>query len=394
MQSTSKMPLDENIHIPIDSNVLAEQRSLHHDVTENQRNCEELKNFMLKILLAAKPSKSDESSKSSSSSDSSCTTKSFNTRKSIKSIHSISSDGKTINPDVGNHEHDTPSLDDCLSMATRGELDFSDEVMKELYAVNTRVDTLNAISNNIQGRWSELDSSINRLKKDIISIKQYQKIDNLLLHNFILPSNFQAMTSLEFSDYVAKQLNTLLPNLPLPVDWQHISTAHYLPTKSKKSVVVVVRFCNRNIKDMECNKVKELFGPNVSVCTESCKVYVDIDGKSNRVRSIDDVHKLFVNFCERIGSDDNYVFSNSHIEKNHSSPYMKHHSTNRHAVKHKSNIVQGNRNTPRQAVSFSNRTFFNSNRRPNFNSNRRKVPQGGYQRKPNTHYSVHNRSYN
>ena len=120
------------------------------------------------------------------------------------------------------------------------------------------------------------------------------------------------MTSLEFSDYVAKQLNTLLPNLPLPVDWQHISTAHYLPTKSKKSVVVVVRFCNRNIKDMVyanrnsitsgllitehlidenrdiCNKVKELFGPNVSVCTESCKVYVDIDGKSNRVRSIDD----------------------------------------------------------------------------------------------------------
>ena len=141
------------------------------------------------------------------------------------------------------------------------------------------------------------------------------------------------MSSLEFSKYVAKQLNTLLPNLPIPVAWHHISTAHYLPTKSKKSVVVVVRFCNRNVKDMIyanrnfisngllitehlidenkaiCNEARELFGPYGLVYSESCKIYVDIDGKSNRVRSVDDVHKLYVTFCERIGNNDNYVFS-------------------------------------------------------------------------------------
>ena len=49
---------------------------------------------------------------------------------------------------------------------------------------------------------------------------------------------------------VANQINNLIPNLPIRVSVHHISTAHPLPTKSKKSNVVVVRFANRYIKDM------------------------------------------------------------------------------------------------------------------------------------------------
>ena len=34
----------------------------------------------------------------------------------------------------------------------------------------------------------------------------------------------------------------------------------------------------------------------------NCKVFVDCGGKSNLVVSADEVHKLFVDFCERTGS--------------------------------------------------------------------------------------------
>ena len=409
------MPGNKNICIPIiDSNVLAEQHNLHRDVTNNQKNCAELKDFMLKLLSAAKSSKSDGST--SSSSTYSCSNSSNITCKSVKSIHTISSDGKTTSPEMENHELDTPSLDDYLSMAASGKIDFTDELMKELYAVNTRVDNIIELSSDIMGRWSELDSTINQLKKDILSIKQYLKVDNLLLHNFIIPPH--SMTSLEFSDYVVKQLNILLPNLPIPIALHHISTAHYLPTKSQKSVVVVVvRFCNRNIKDMVyanrqsiangllitehltdenqaiCKKAIELFGPSALVFTESCKVYVGIDGKSIRVHSIDDVQKIFSNFCERIGNDDNYVFPNSpvNIERNHSTHLTKTYSNrNCFATNHNGNFIQ--QKAPRQIIPYSNRTFLNSNHR-NFNSKHTNSRKRGYWGKPSTGYSVHNRQY-
>ena len=58
-----------------------------------------------------------------------------------------------------------------------------------------------------------------------------------------------------------------------------------------------------------CTEARNLFSSNCVVRTESCKIFIDIDGKSNRVSSIEDVRKLFVKYCERIGNIDNYTFT-------------------------------------------------------------------------------------
>ena len=89
----------------------------------------------------------------------------------------------------------------------------------------------------------------------------------------------------------------------------------------------MVRFSNRNVKEA-IFKAKHLLPKNLSITehltestlsilkkaqelfgygyarTKNCKVFVDVFGKSIKVSNIDDVHKLFVEFCEFIGSND------------------------------------------------------------------------------------------
>ena len=274
----------------------------------------------------------------------------------------------------------------------------------------------------LQQRWFEIDAIINKIKLDIISIKQYQKIDNLLLHSFPLP-NVQ-LSSLEFSQYVAIQLNELIPQLPIPVKWEYISTAHPLPTKACLSNVVVVRFSNRNIKDMIyslkdvalqngvlitehlidfnksiCDEGKKLFPLNCTVRTESCKIYIDIDGISNRVRSVDDVKKLFVKYCEFIGSKDDYTFVQQPVASRKTTCYTPKPSvvsTNRNPVSNRNNNMQPK--APRHNMPYSNRTFFNSksnHRNLDFDRtvHNRDVHQKSYKGNRSSSYSVYNRPY-
>ena len=135
------------------------------------------------------------------------------------------------------------------------------------------------------------------------------------------------VSNIEYCQFVADQLNKLLPDLPFKLKWEHISTAHYLPTKSKKSNVIIVRFANRCVKEAVFNlrhtlprhlaitehlternlcvlkKAQELFGRFIT-CTINCKVNVKIDDRSHPLSSVEEVHKLFVEYCERIGHDD------------------------------------------------------------------------------------------
>ena len=145
-------------------------------------------------------------------------------------------------------------LNDFVRLAKEGTLDISDEVMRELYAINTRIDLLNKVSSDLQQKWSEIDSAINILRSDlenfkvqIDNINQYLKKEDLLLHNFSLAP--KGLTSLQYCKYVCNLINHYLPGLPERLRWEHLCTAHTLPTKSRKLNVIIVRFVNRT-KDL------------------------------------------------------------------------------------------------------------------------------------------------
>ena len=336
----------EDSHVPFgDAKQVVSE--LKRDVDLNRQDCNTLKDVIKCMIEAAVSSKSiNKCNKPNSIHTSNITFKS------ATSITLSNEDGEVnalSQPEAA--VHNIPGLDAFLDMTVNGELELSDEFLRELYNVNSRVDTVNKACNELQVRWCEvdqkcheLDKSLKALKKEVIAdlnrVKQYQMIDNVLFHKFTLPT--VQMTSLEFSQYVAEQINILIPQLPVPVQWEHISTAHPLPTKARKSNVVVVRFCNRNIKDMVykhrniayhkgvlitehltdfnksiCVKARKLFPSNCIVRTESCKIFIDIDGISHRVASLDDVDKLFVIYCEFVGSYNNYSFTPQPVSYNY-----------------------------------------------------------------------------
>ena len=361
------------------------------------------------MLTAIVPKEKDGSSNSKSS-------ESVASLESIKDI--VSDSSETI------FNETAQLLESFVSMPGTGDLELSDQFMKELYELNSKVDAVNAVSSTIQNRWSEIDSSIAAIKSsideikndvannktEIAGLKQYFKIDNLLCHNFPLPS--EKLTSLQFSVYIAEQINRMLPFLPVPVTSQHISTAHPLATKAKKSSVIVVRFCNRHIKDMiydhrhfiskgmlitehltDENKAitkeaKDLFGAEF-VTSENCKPVVLLDGKSIQVKSIECARKLFVSYCESIGYNDNYTFKKPAFVTR---KVFNHSKSSSNTVTYSSPINSRQDYFPtRQDVPYSKSTFYNSN------SNRR-PQQSWYQnkpkgRKPRKPYSVRNRNY-
>ena len=63
----------------------------------------------------------------------------------------------------------------------------TDDILQQLYAANTRIDANIKVGNELQQRWSELESAVTAIKNIIVNItkeleetKQYIKIENLL----------------------------------------------------------------------------------------------------------------------------------------------------------------------------------------------------------------------
>ena len=361
--------MQPDIHIPVDQiySLSAEHHDLSQKIAANNKENRKLKNYVGRLINAAKknPMRTDEAQivNTECASTTSSNTTLQKTVKSVDSITSLGSEG----------ELEMPSIEDFVAMSAQGKLDISDTFLKELHYCNTRIDVINEVGLALQNRWSEIDTSIKNIIKEVNGLKQYFKIDNLSFHKFRLP--YSNLSSLETCIHIARQINILLPHLPVPVTAQHISTAHPLPTKSKKSDVFVVRFCNRHIKDMiysarnlvlshgvsitehlaDHTKVivkeaEELFGSE-NVGTEHCKVYVFCDGRSNRVTSTEEVHALFVKFCETIGSDKNYVFKPMSPSFCNSSPVSM------------PNLVSSYKNIPLNNHNFANQSHSESQTR-------------------------------
>ena len=387
-----------NITVPVDSinSVIAEQLNLRQEMDANNIERLQLKKYVTNLISIGKANACECETPSTSSS--STVTKTIKSVESLEYIDDSGDDAERISP--------SSSVGTFAEMSAACELSVTDDILKQLYAVNTRIDANIKVGNELQQRWSELESAVTDIKNNIENImkeleetKQYIKIENLLFHNFRLP--FGSLSSREFVAYMVCQINILFPNLPIPVSVNHISTAHPLPTKANKSDVVIVRFCNRYIKDMIyearhgvgygisitehltdhtqgiVKQAEKLFGRN-NVYTNSTKVYVKCYGsKDIRVYSKDDAHKLYVEYCERVGGSNHAIVEPTAHSATSNNSVNYSYSNRRFASNFDNNFVQHDRR--RSNSKYKSKTY-----------GKKKSYYGG---KPSTDYSVRNRYY-
>ena len=316
--------------------------------------------------------------------------------------------------DVGFEEAgDIPGVDRLLTYVEQGKVTLSDEVTGQLLNLNLKMDAITEESAIIREKWDLLDDKmichreeLDKLKKEHDELKQYIKQDNLLLHGFYLPP--YELSSLRFSHFIAQQINQYLPMLDVPVKWEHISDAHPLRTHNKRSNVIIIRFCNRNIRhEIYANRkflpngmsitehltdetreildrARDVFGSS-AVSTDRCKVFVEMNGRFRQMKSVIDVD-------EALESKILYPSLSATNTQQHTS-HLKRLNTDRNSASAVRTYQKGNRkfNNHRQSSSTTNsrtRQFYNGRYQRH---DKQVVKRSHYFPKPS--YSVYNRNY-
>ena len=186
-----------SLTIPVDqvNSVVSEQAKLSQEIKQNRAECADLQHKMQDILKAAislvkVPVEDDVISVKSIHSDSD---ESISLRISGDSVSDDDSVTLVASPptppsnNVSSSSASTPNfnsvLDDFLSLSATGQLDLTDEILKQLYVVNTKIDSVNSVAEDLQNKWVELDNMV----ADIENVKQYLMKESLLLHNSPCP---------------------------------------------------------------------------------------------------------------------------------------------------------------------------------------------------------------
>ena len=387
---------------PSHNSINLKQARLQEDLKVNKKACQEVQNAVQSIVLAAINSRkySDESEDDSELTVIDCSRD--DDTMSLDSIKAISTDEECIQSNEERIqsseevEEDIPGLNKLLKLLSQGKIQLSEEIMKQLNDLSTKTEANTKTSIDLQERGDQLKRTVEELGKKIESTDQYIKFDNLLLHKFPKPPT--KLSSLQFSFYIADLINHFLPYLPVPVHWSHISDAHQLKTKSNRSNVIIVRFCNRNIRHMifdnrfhltqrglaitehltEGNleilkKAKELFGFH-NVFTEKCNVIIDANGKSRKMNTLIDVYELFESIYAE-PHDSSYSSSINNLPNSLSNPISNHTAGHAHGR-------IGSRNTNNAPIATR------SNTRGRGRGHRGRGNQGR-----SSGYSVYNRSY-
>lgn len=140
--------------------------------------------------------------------------------------------------------------------------------------------------------------------------QQYSRRNSILIHNLRnVPANCHGSS---FSQYVAHQINRLLPHLAVQVRGHHISASHPLNHENLRSPIVV-RFVNRDqrndiyrareyVTDQHAYITEHLISDNQQILTAAQhassykdawshqgKVYMKIKGNTKRISSVDEV---------------------------------------------------------------------------------------------------------
>ena len=180
----------QNIHIPVDSlnSVIAEQLNLRQEIAANNQEQLEMRKYVDNLISTVKANTSLDNESSSTSSSSTL-------MKSTKSVESIDHIDVTIDDGEASLTGSPAcSVRAFAEMSAACKPSVTDDILQQLYAINTRIDANIKVGNELQQRWSELESAVTDIKNNIVNItkeleetKQYIKIENLLFHNFRLP---------------------------------------------------------------------------------------------------------------------------------------------------------------------------------------------------------------
>ena len=288
----------------INEQFYTEQNILKADVAKNTSICTETQNALVSIVKAAIASAEENNIDASTATDENVS------NLSLESIQHIdtSYEDDDVSDDESTLVEEVPGLKRLLKLINQGKVKIHSDGLNELNKLNLKLEAASKVSNDLQDRLCALENSKKEHERKMNDQEQYLKLEDLLFHKFPFPYN-KNLSSLQFCHYMAEQINYFLPNLPVPVTWQHISDAHPLKTKARKSKVIIVRFCNRNIRHLiysqrallhkttgisitehltEMNlgllrKAKELFGFKY-VTTEKCRIIVTTpDGKEKKL---------------------------------------------------------------------------------------------------------------
>ena len=161
------------------------------------------------------------------------------------------------------------------ALSTTKQTTIPDDKNNDLHSLCDQLKAAVKSLNDLEGKYSafetKLDQFTNVLKSmsstmndTLNDVKQYPKINNLLVHKMsYVPLDYNEF---QFTNWICYQLNNLLPNLTCKLNYSHIEAAH--PMHDKKdgsSPVVIIRFKYRaNRNDVFKNK-KDLKGSPVKI---------------------------------------------------------------------------------------------------------------------------------
>ena len=327
--------------IPVNSPVFyEEQNSLRNELNANKQNYLGMSKA-INCLVSAAIAQSKNDDEKSDCSDVSVATKRSNINTSLESIKEVDITVEEYSDDEKCNQTEmevVPGLKELLTLMAQGRVKLTVDILQQLTEYSEQIKAGNKTCDDLSVRLCALETSAKEQRKNTEEVKQYIKFDNLLFHNFKLPPKH--LTSLEFSCFMAEQINYVLPYLPVPVTWQHISDAHPLRTKSRRSNVIIVRFCNRNIRHMIysnrahlqgkgmaitehltsdnldiLNRAKELFGFK-NVCSENCNILMSVNGKVIKVKSIAEVNEIFESSTQSPATTENEISKAKHEQSN------------------------------------------------------------------------------
>ena len=168
----------------------------------------------------------------------------YDCKAAIVSQFSASSTNSTANvPEI------SPMLKTDFSQIEKGDIDKAwNQMIPELSQTNVQVNLLIAKVTALERQWSQFDKFIKDLFVNQNNQQQYIQSWNLLVHS--LTDVPEKKHGSEFSEWVVKKLNEILPSLKGALTTDQIDRSHiFRKVNKKKKTVIIIRFISRDIRN-------------------------------------------------------------------------------------------------------------------------------------------------
>ena len=168
---------------------------------------------------------------------------------------------------------------------------------------------------NLEDSWSYTIKTLQDYAFRLNNLDQHSRLLNLLIHGLTGIPTGENSKGVVFSEWVARQINRLLPDLAETITAQHISVAHPLPTRSSSAKsCIIVRFVRRDIRNLLFYRKRDLKGSGVSfsehLTTANLELYNEARKLNNAITWTSQC-KIFV----KIGDTKKAIYCKRDIEQ-------------------------------------------------------------------------------